>query len=86
MFRKYKAYISPDCGLSSAVLQVFELRASGYSGKEIANVLHKSKKSVDAQTTIYLKKLECDSTAEAIAKAVRESWITVIEISKTTAI
>lgn len=77
------AELSKECGLTKAVTRVFEHKAVGETSQEIADLLHKSIKTIDAQTTAYLQELDCKNTQEAIAKTVAEGLLTFRYIVKT---
>ena len=82
MARLLKADLSKESGLSKAVSRVFEYKAVGNTSQQVADLLYRSIKTIDTQTTAYLQALECKNTQEAIAKTVAEGLLTFRYISK----
>jgi DNA-binding CsgD family transcriptional regulator len=49
--------------------------SNGYKSKKIGEMLHISKTTVDTHRKNILKKTECQSITQLIAKAVKEGWV-----------
>jgi len=80
---KIQAHLSDDCGLNKAVKRVFEHKAVGETNIEVSQLLFKSIKTIERQTTDYLTRMDCKNTSEAVAKATAEGWLTFKLITKT---
>lgn len=81
MWGKQKAEVGraetrPDpCPLSRRELDILRLAAKGLSGREIADVLHLSVKTVESHLQHIYRKLGVRNRVAAVAIAVGECWI-----------
>jgi len=66
---------SPVSTLTPRELEVMRLIAKGLSTKEIAAVLHRSAKTIDAHRTSLMKKLQIDDRVELTRYAIREGLV-----------
>lgn len=68
----YSSSISP---LSDRETEILSLMAEGYNSQEIAGIMRIAKNTVDNHRKSILKKTECNSSIEAMAKALDGRWI-----------
>ena len=66
---------SPISTLTPRELEVMRLIAKGLSTKEIAGVLHRSPKTIDAHRTSLMRKLNIDDRVELTRYAIREGIV-----------
>jgi len=66
---------SPINSLTPRELEVMRLIAKGLSTKEIAGVLHRSPKTIDAHRTSLMRKLDIDDRVELTRYAIREGIV-----------
>lgn len=82
-FELVDGHFRPKCGttgtpvstLTPRELEVMRLIAKGLSTKEIAAVLHRSAKTIDAHRTSLMKKLQIDDRVELTRYAIREGLV-----------
>ncbi len=72
---KAGAKSTPVATLTPRELEVMRLIAKGLSTKEIAAVLHRSAKTIDAHRTSLMKKLQIDDRVELTRFAIREGLV-----------
>lgn len=73
--RASKESASPLGTLTPRELEVMRLIAKGLSTKEIAGVLHRSPKTIDAHRTSLMRKLDIDDRVELTRYAIREGIV-----------
>ncbi len=73
--RRSDAPTSPIATLTPRELEVMRLIAKGLSTKEIAGVLHRSPKTIDAHRTSLMRKLVIDDRVELTRYAIREGIV-----------
>lgn len=66
---------TPISTLTPRELEVMRLIAKGLSTKEIAGVLHRSPKTIDAHRTSLMRKLDIDDRVELTRYAIREGIV-----------
>lgn len=69
------AATNPINSLTPRELEVMRLIAKGLSTKEIAGVLHRSPKTIDAHRTSLMRKLDIDDRVELTRYAIREGIV-----------
>lgn len=73
--RRDDASFSPISTLTPRELEVMRLIAKGLSTKEIAGILHRSPKTIDAHRTSLMRKLNIDDRVELTRYAIREGIV-----------
>ena len=73
--RRVTESTTPISTLTPRELEVMPLIAKGLSTKEIAGVLHRSPKTIDAHRTSLMRKLDIDDRVELTRYAIREGIV-----------
>lgn len=73
--RRDDASCNPISTLTPRELEVMRLIAKGLSTKEIAGILHRSPKTIDAHRTSLMRKLNIDDRVELTRYAIREGIV-----------
>lgn len=73
--RRDSAAPSPITTLTPRELEVMRLLAKGLSTKEVAGILHRSPKTVDAHRTALMKKLSIEDRVDLARYAIREGIV-----------
>jgi DNA-binding NarL/FixJ family response regulator len=73
--RRSDSSASPLSTLTPRELEVMRLIAKGLSTKEIAGILHRSPKTIDAHRTSLMRKLNIDDRVELTRYAIREGIV-----------
>jgi len=73
--RRDDVSLSPINSLTPRELEVMRLIAKGLSTKEIAGILHRSPKTIDAHRTSLMRKLTIDDRVELTRYAIREGIV-----------
>ncbi|MBL1216848.1 MAG: DNA-binding response regulator [Planctomycetes bacterium] len=73
--RRDDASCNPISTLTPRELEVMRLIAKGLSTKEIAGILHRSPKTIDAHRTSLMRKLSIDDRVELTRYAIREGIV-----------
>jgi Response regulator containing a CheY-like receiver domain and an HTH DNA-binding domain len=72
---KLRKQVSPDKQLTSQEMKIVKLTAEGLNGKEIAQRLSISERTVSSHFRNIFGKLEVDSRLEAVLYAARSGWV-----------